>query len=93
MTSSTITGQLQGNIFISKGREEALKVKEEVIDLYRIEYNILYSDGLLEMREDLKNGEKEIDQTQFLQFHQTNLAPKDLKQIIKKREYIWKTCS
>jgi hypothetical protein len=43
VTLSTITGQLQGNISISKGTEEALKIKGEVIDLYRMEYNILYS--------------------------------------------------
>jgi hypothetical protein len=41
---------------------------EEVTDLCRKEYNTLDTNGFLKMRE-------EWDKTQFLQFHQTNLAP------------------
>jgi hypothetical protein len=43
--------------------------------LYRMDHNIPDTDGLLEMREEWEKR----DQTQFLQFHQTNLAPKSLK--------------
>ena len=60
------------DIFISKEEEKALKFEAEITDLYRKEYNIPDTDGLLD-------GKKERDQTQFLQFHQTNLAPKDLR--------------
>ena len=75
-TPPTITGQLLVDIFVSKEEEKASKFEEEVTDLYRMHHNIPDTDGLLEMR---KNGKKERDQTQFLQFHQTNLAPKSLR--------------
>ena len=51
-TPPTIPGQLLVDIFVSKEEEQALKIEEEVIDLYRKEYNIPDTDGLLEMRED-----------------------------------------
>ena len=62
-------------MFVSKEKENALKIEEEVTDLYRKDHNIPDTDGLLEMREEWEKR----DQTQFLQFHQTNLAPKSLK--------------
>ena len=42
------------DIFVSKEKEKekALKIKEEATDLYREEYNIPDTDGLLEMREE-----------------------------------------
>ena len=64
------------DIFVSKEEEKALKIEEEVTDLYRMDHNIPDTDGLLEMREEWV---KERDQTQFLQFHQTNLVPKSLR--------------
>jgi hypothetical protein len=37
------------DIFISKEEEKALKIEAEITDLYRKEYNIPDTDGLLEM--------------------------------------------
>ena len=64
------------DIFVSKEEEKAVKIEEDVTDLYRKDHNIPDTDGLLKMRED---GKKERYQTQFLQLHWTNLAPKDLR--------------
>jgi len=51
-TPPTITGQLLVDMFISKEEEKALKIEEEITDLYRKEYNIPDTDGLLEMKEE-----------------------------------------
>ena len=40
------------DIFVSKEEEKALKIEEEVTDLYRMDHNIPDTDGLLEMREE-----------------------------------------
>ena len=40
------------DIFVSKEEEKALKIEEEVTDLYRKEHDIPDTDGLLEMREE-----------------------------------------
>ena len=39
-------------MFVSKEEENALKIEEEVTDLYRKDHNIPDTDGLLEMREE-----------------------------------------
>jgi hypothetical protein len=41
------------DIFVSKEEEKALRIDAEVTDLYRREYNIPDTGGLLEMREEL----------------------------------------
>ena len=49
------------DIFVSKEEEKALKIEEEVTDLYRMDHNIPDTDGLLEMREEW--GEKKRSNT------------------------------
>jgi len=51
-TPPTIPGQLLVDMFVSKEEENALKIEEEVTDLYRKDHGIPDTDGLLEMREE-----------------------------------------
>ena len=51
-TPPAITGQPLQDIFISKDKEKAQKIKEKATEDYRKEHNMPDTEGLLEMRLD-----------------------------------------